>query len=597
MNWRHLIWPALCLLTWCVFWQTRQFDFLHVDDDAYVTLNPNVAGGLTKDNVAWAFTTAYAANWHPLTWLSLMADAQLWGLHAGAFHLTNVALHTFNVLLLYAILWQWTGSRGRAAFVAALFAVHPLHVESVAWISERKDVLSTLFGLLALFAYGWYAKTGLWKWYIGTCALLSLSLLSKQMLVTFPFLALLLDVWPLDRVNSETEVTWAATWRRLVREKVPLFLLASLFCVIAAIAQRQGGAVKELETYPLSIRIENALLSCALYLQKNVWPVDLAMYYPHPGRAISLSAVLAATILLSVLTAVVVKQWKMQPWLGVGWFWFLGTLVPVIGLVQIGDQQLADRYTYIPLIGLFIAVAWGVPHLMTGSVARQYVLPSVATAMVLACAVLSWNQTRYWRNDVALLEHALAVTQDNAFVRDNLGVVLYNQGSIAAAARHFEIAVRIQPNNGELQRKLGLAYFKLNQPDKAAVHLEKTVELQPDDGLAHYYLGRIARTAGDAGRAERHLFQAVRLRPDDADAHYHLGVVYQTQNKLPLAEEQFQRSIALEPNVAGTHNNLGVVQIGLGKRDAAIASFKKALELSPGWEPAVENLRRAMESP
>jgi len=596
MNRRYLIWPALCLLTWSVFWQTRQFEFLSIDDDAYITRNPHVATGLTAENMAWAFSM-YAANWHPLTWLSLMLDAELWGLNAGAFHLTNAALHTLNALLLYAILRQWTGAVGRATFVAALFAVHPLHVESVAWISERKDTLSTLFGFLALLFYGQYARTSRRTWYAAAAAALVCSLLSKQMLVTFPFLVLLLDYWPLNRLSAPEGTARIAAWRCLVLEKAPLILIAILFCIIAAIAQERGKAVKSLETYSILVRIENAILSCALYLKNTVWPADLAMYYPHPGTAISLPAVIGATLLLAALTAVAVTQWKKQPWLGVGWFWFLGTLMPVIGLVQIGDQQMADRYTYIPLVGIFMAVAWGVPRVMEGDFAKRYVLPIAATAVVVMSAVLAWNQTRYWRDDVTLLDRTIAVTTDNAFARDNLGVVLFNKGSIAAAARQFEMAVQIQPKKSTAQFNLGRAYFMLNQPEKAAASLEQAVELQPADGLAHYYLGRIAKNAGDWNRAERHLYQSVRLRPDDADAHYHLGTVYQTQNKLPLAERQFQRSIALEPNVAGTYNNLGFVQMGLGKRDAAIASFKKSLELAPGWEPALENLRLATAPP
>src|SRR6185369_4246381 len=264
MNRRHLIWPALCLLTWCVFFQTRQFEFLNIDDDGYITRNPHVATGVTAENIAWAFTTTYAANWHPLTWLSLMLDAQLWGLNAAAFHLTNVALHTLNVLLLYAILSQFTGAIGRSAFVAALFAVHPLHVESVAWISERKDTLSTLFGFLALYSYGRFAKSSRRKWYVATAVALVCSLLSKQMLVTFPFLILLLDDWPLHRLSSAESATRSSLWRRLVLEKIPLFLIAIAFCAIAAIAQEQGSAVKSLETYSIPVRIENALLSAAL---------------------------------------------------------------------------------------------------------------------------------------------------------------------------------------------------------------------------------------------------------------------------------------------------------------------------------------------
>lgn len=601
MDWRRLIWPALCLVTLCVFWQTRQFEFLNIDDDAYVTRNPHVAGGLTADNVRWAFSfgsTAQTANWHPLTYLSLMLDAQLWGSkNPAAFHLTNVVLHTLNVLLLYGLLYQWTGAAGRSAFVAALFAVHPLHVESVAWISERKDVLSTMFGFLALLAYGRYARTSRRAWYLATCVAFTCSLLAKQMLVTIPFLVLLLDIWPLARVSFNTDPDGRATWRRLVWEKASLLLLAILFCVIAVQAQREGNALRDPVQYPIAIRLENAVLSCALYLKHTVWPAGLAMYYPHPGDRISHAAVVAAAMLLATLTAVATVQRRKQPWLAVGWFWFVGTLVPVIGLVQIGDQQMADRYTYFPLIGIFLAVAWGVPQFASNRAVQKYILPVAGTTIILVSAAIAWNQTAYWKNDFTLLEHTLAVTTDNVFVRNNLGAALLDKGDVAAAARQFEISVRVLPTSSVAQRNLGIAYFKLGQPEIAIGHLEQAVKLQPDDGRAHLYIGLVAKMAHDWNRAERHLFLAARLLADDAEAHYHLGAVYQARNALAQAEGEFQKTIALQPDVAETYNNLGVVQMGLGKRDAAIASFKAALQRAPHLQNARENLRLALEVP
>lgn len=593
MNWRFLIWPGLCLLTWSVFWQTRQFEFFGIDDEIYVTNNSHVTGGLTKENVAWAFTPSWhAANWHPLTWLSLMLDAELCGTNAGAFHLTNVALHTLNVLLLYAMLWQWTGAAGRAAFVAALFAVHPLHVESVAWISERKDVLSTLFGLLAFMAYGRFVRTANWKWYAAMASLLACSLLAKQMLVTFPFLLLLLDYWPLNRIDTNAA---RSDWGRLVLEKVPLLVLVAVFCIAALVAQYYGKAVKGLIVYTVPLRIENALLSYALYLKMTFWPVGLGMYYPHPAGNISITAVIAAALLIAALTFVAVKQWKRHPWFGVGWFWYLGTLVPVIGLVQIGDQQLADRYMYVPLVGILIAIAWGAPQVFRGEFVQRFVVPGAAALVVLACTVTAWKQTSYWQNDFTLLEHTLAVTSDNYFIRDNLGAALHNKGQLAEAAAQFETSLRIWPDGSGARRNLGITYYKQGRLDEAAIQLDKAIALDPDDGLAHYFRGRIAKAAGDWERAERHQLRAVQLRPEDASAHFELGVAYDKRGALLRAEEHLRRSIALDPTVAGSYNYLGVVQIGLGKRDAAIANFKKALELAPGWEPAQENLRLALE--
>lgn len=585
METHHLTWPALFLITWAVFWQARAFPFLTLDDNVYVTQNPRVLGGLTAENVRWAWTTVHAANWHPLTWLSLMADAQFWGTNAGGFHLTNLALHTLNVWLLFALLWRMTGAWVRSAFVAALFAVHPLHVESVVWIAERKDVLSTLFGFLALHAWVQHVRRGGVVWYATTFLALLCSLLSKQMLVTFPFLLLLLDYWPLDRVAARSPL-------QLAREKAPLFVLVVLFCVVAVVVQKRGGAVKPLADYSILTRGMNAVVAYALYLQKAVWPAGLAVLYPHPERGISLAALAAAALLLAGLTAGTLAGARRWPFLPVGWFWYLGTLVPVIGLVQIGDQQMADRYTYLPLIGPFIAVVWLAPAVVGCGAGRGLLLHGTAAATILACAVIAHRQTRLWADDITLLEHALAVTRDNDFAHNNLAAALLDEGRTAEALTHFEEAVRVRPSSSTSQRNLGIMYYKLGRLVEAEPPLQQAIVLQPDDGFAHLALGALYRDRGDLVQAGKHLFLGVSLRPYDSEAHYLFGLVSQSLGDLPTAEEHLARAAALQPDMAETHNDLGVVQLALGKRDAAVQSFREALQRNPNFKPAQENLRQ-----
>eukprot|EP00913_Durusdinium_trenchii_P035302 g33032.t1 len=458
------IWFGLVALTLAVYLQTWQFDFVDYDDGMYVFQNPHVLGGLSGENVAWAFTTTATGNWAPLTWLSLMFDAEWFGKTAGGFHFTNVVLHVANTLLLFAVLRRMTGAVGNSAVVAALFAVHPLHVESVAWVSERKDVLSTLFGLAALYGYVRFVENRSTRWLAASIAGFVFSLMAKQMLVTLPFLLLVLDYWPLRRMSGEQ------SWRRfgmLVKEKSAYFAITLIFCVVAYWAQAVGGNVHSFDQFPFVTRLENAVVSYALYMRKTVWPNDLAVFYPHPGDAIAPVDVGIGAAVLLVTTILAYAQRQRRPYLLAGWLWFLGTLVPVIGLVQIGGQQLADRYSYIPIVGLLIAVTWGIASLSQAQRAPAW-QKLLATGAILGYAAAGWVQAGYWQNGVTLFQQTLAATGDDNFVAHyNLGNMLRDERRRREAAEHYRRAMQLRPDDPRPAHNLGVVLEQLGRADDA----------------------------------------------------------------------------------------------------------------------------------
>jgi protein O-mannosyl-transferase len=491
------------------------------DDEDYVTQNSHVQAGLNGSDVAWAFTTGFASNWHPLTWLSLQLDNQFFGMQPSAYHRTNLLLHVANVLLLLVVLRKMTGAFWRSAFVAGLFALHPLHVESVAWVAERKDVLSTLFGLLALLAYTGYVKRPKWSRYFLVVLAFILSLLAKPMLVTLPFVLLLLDYWPLGRgvliregeapaeplakARQEPRPPESGHWprgrfrqpagtaavqlSRLVWEKVPLLLLAAASCAITWYVQQQGNSVQVLAQMPLSARVGNALVSYAVYLRKMFWPADLAAYYPHPGTALPAVHVAAAALFLTAVTAGVLWLRRKAPYLAVGWFWYLGTLVPVIGLVQVGMQSMADRYTYVPLIGIFLMIAWGASDLAArGQFQAQTLWAGVAVLLLFGWSLLTWLQVHHWRNGVTLWAQALAVAPDNPVAHTNLGcAIMENLPSPEdeqLAFAHFQAAVALTPNQVGGNLGLALLYQKWGQTREAIQGFRKVLRLEPGNVTA-----------------------------------------------------------------------------------------------------------------
>jgi tetratricopeptide (TPR) repeat protein len=543
----------LTAITVLAFQPVLGCDFVNYDDGDYVKGNPHVQGAFSAANLTWAWTTAHAANWHPLTWLSLMLDTQLFGTEAWGYHLTNLLLHLANTLLLFGLLRRLTGATLRSALVAALFAVHPLHVESVAWVSERKDVLSTLFGLLTLWAYARYAEAQGLRRYLLVVLGLALSLLAKPMLVTLPFVLLLLDYWPLRRWRSAAPAGW------LLLEKLPLLVLSAASGTMTVWAQRHGRAFQELADLSLPARLSNALVSYVDYLRQTIWPLDLAPLYLHPGAGLPAWQVAGAALLVLAVTALALWGRRRWPYLLVGWLWYVGTLVPVIGLVQVGVQARADRYTYVPLIGIFLLLSWGLKDL-----ARRWrcqeVLTCAAGLALICFMAITWAQARYWRNSVTLWNHTLEVTEGHYIAHNNLATVLVNQQEMAEAVRHFREAVRLRPDKPEL----------------------------------HTSLGRALRESGERAEAARHFREALRLRPDNPKVHNTLALLLLELGEMEEAAQHFQEVLRLKPDNPAAHNNLGIILLNQGKQAEAIRYFREALRLQPDLQEASENLRLAL---
>ena len=518
----------LAALTLAVYAQAASFDFINFDDPGYVRDNAQVLNGLNADGIAWAFTTNQQANWHPLTWLSLQLDAQLGGPGPRVFHTTNVVLHTISVVLLYLLFLRMTSCVWRSALVAALFAVHPLHVESVAWISERKDVLSTAFGLAACLL--WIDKRrGL------AFAAYALSLLAKPMLVSLPILLLLFDVWPLERSEP---------WKRLIVEKIPLFALAAASCVITLIVQSQGGATRALTHFPMATRLANAGVSSVTYLVKAIWPTRLAVFYPYPYDGIPAWNVAGAIVVLLAVTAACVRLRPRAPHLLVGWLWYLVTVLPVVGIIQVGSQAMADRYTYVPLIGPFVMLAFALP-------ARpKRIVLAAASAAVLALALVAFRQAGYWRDSVTLFTRTLAITNENAMAHNSLAWALFDRGQIDAAVEHCAEAVRIAPGMGDAQSNLVRGLLAQGKTAEAAAKVQEALHDRPNDSRTHVNAGLIARFAGRDADAVASFREALRLDPNDQEAHLNLGSVLAAQGQRDEAGAQFEEAVRLRPGDA-----------------------------------------------
>lgn len=480
---------ALSLLVSIVYWQVGGHDFITLDDDTYVYMNPPVLKGLAPESISWAFTTFHGANWHPLTWLSHMFDVELFGQNAGWHHRMNLLYHLLNTELLFLVLWRMTGGMWQSAFVAALFGVHPLHVESVAWVAERKDVLSTLFWILTMGAYLRYARRpGIGRYLLVTAAF-ALGLMCKPMLVTLPFVLLLLDWWPLGRLapaDSSVPPSWrryVPVFFRLVWEKVPLLGISAISCGITYLAQAKGGAVLHFEHLPFGSRISNALVSYVVYLGKTVWPSSLAVFYPHPATIhgnVPAWEIAGATFLLCGLSILALREGHRRPYLTVGWLWFLGTLVPVIGVVQVGGQAMADRYTYVPLIGFFIIIAWGIPAVLSGWHFRIPALWVTGGTLVLALSVAAWSQVGYWRDSVTLFSRALAITDRNWLALNNLGIFYGDHGQYPKAIGYFQETLRIRPDFPTAWNNMGVSYAILGQYQQAIGCFQEALRIKPD---------------------------------------------------------------------------------------------------------------------
>ncbi len=560
--------------------------FIHFDDNRYLTENPIVKGGLSWRGLGWAFTTLHASNWHPLTWLSHMLDVQLFGLDPGPHHLVNVAFHAANAALLFLVLVRMTGARGRSAFVAVLFAVHPLHVESVAWVAERKDVLSTFFGLLALGAYVRYAERPSPRRYALVALAFAASLLAKPMWVTFPLLLLLLDAWPLRRIAGlalPTEEPQAAaqpaSMQQLLIEKAPLLALALASSVVTMVAQNHGGALTGFEL-GLGPRLGNAAISYVKYLGKTFWPEPLAIFYPHPGDALPLGQAAGAAALLCVVTAAALWQARRQPWLTVGWLWFLGTLVPVIGVVQVGGQAMADRYTYLPIIGLFIALAWGAHHLLGAWRSGVPLRVAAAVATVVLCAA-TWRQLGFWSDHDKLFQHAIEVTPDNALAQATLAEGLRFEGRLEDARPHAEEAVRINPYSAKHWNNLAMLHFDLGSLEQAREELQQATRVEPTYALSWSNLGQVELDLGQLDAAGQALHEATRLAPEDGKAWNRLGQVQVRAGDVQGALGAFREAVRVQPDYAAAWTNLAVLCQGTGLVAEAGGAFAAVTRAQP----------------
>ena len=576
---------GLFLTTLLVYAPVYRFGFVNFDDPDYVTNNPHMRNGLTMDGVVWAVTGTEAANWFPATRLSHLLDVEIFDLRPGGHHFTNVLLHAFATVFLFAFIHAATGAMWPSAFVAMLFAVHPLHVESVAWIAERKDVLSAFFWFLALWSY---VRRHYWLTLLAFC----LGLMSKPMVVTLPFVLFLLDRWPLRQ-----------PLRSALRVKIPLLALAAASAITTYLVQRRSGAVREVGQFPLALRVENAVVSYAIYIVKVFWPARLAVFYPYPHQLPVWQVALSA-LLLAGISTVVLRERRSRPYLAVGWLWYLGTLVPVIGLVQVGAQARADRYTYLPMVGLSMMLAWGLREVLNTKVAI-----SGAIVACLACAALCEAQVQYWRNSETLFGHALDVTSSNYLAHHNLGVALADEGRFPEAIQQYQAALQIEPDAANVQTDYGNALAKSGRIPEAIAHYQAALRALPESPIAHNDLANaLAATPGSMPEAIAEYQTALRLKPDYAEARnnlaqvesngagmqYNMGVDLARSGEPEAAIPHFEEALRLRPDYVDAHNNLGVALAGAGRVQEAISHFEAALRIDPNSADAHVNLGIAL---
>ncbi len=593
-NRSFLICILLVVVTSAVYWPVHSYEFVRYDDDTYVTNNRQAKSGLSWEGIRWAFTTGHASNWHPLTWLSHMRDYQLFGSNAGAHHTINVLFHIANTLLLFVVLARMTGRLWASGFVAAVFGLHPLHVESVAWVAERKDVLSTFFWLLTMWAYVRYAEKPRPARYLLTLLFFLLGLMAKPMLVTLPLVLLLLDFWPLERMqfrklgggddlqdgDTQNSIGRVSIWR-LVVEKVPFFAFAVISSIVTFVVQRKGGAVPTMEALSTRSRVDNAIVSYVSYIVKMIWPSQLGVLYPHPVGGLSTAKVVGCALLLVLVTVCVIflARWRRFP--AVGWFWYVGTLVPVIGLVQVGVQARADRYTYVPLTGLFIIAAWGLPALLGRWRYRKVVLTALACVVLAAATGATSVQLRYWKNSITLFGHTLDVTKGNWLMHSNYAGVLRAAGEREKAIEHFNRALKLKPDSAEVHTNLGNVLSDIGRVDDAIKHYRKAISLEPDFSEGHYNLAVVLAQQDKSDEAIAEYREAWRLDRWNLDALNNLAHLLHKKGETEEAIKLYEKAIALEPGNIIAHGRLGLVLARIKRIDEAIAEFRVVLAARP----------------
>ncbi len=626
---------TIALTTVLVFLPVRHFGYVNYDDGDYVKGNREVQQGLTAHSLYWAFTTGHAANWHPLTWISHMLDFAMFGDNFGLHHMTNLVLHVGNAVLLFLLVRKWTGATWRSAFIAAIFALHPMHVESVAWLSERKDVLSGLFWILTLFFYARFsfkrkaAGNGAHFDYLIALVMFSLGLMSKPMLVTLPCVLILLDFWPLGRFeNSERSISRFRNSEiaRLLIEKIPFFGLAFLSSAVTFYVQRKGGAVASIETLSFGARLANAMVSYLRYTKKLFWPTDLAVLYPHPGHWPTVLVAVSVVFVVAVIV-LAVSQWRRRPYLLVGSLWFFGSLVPVIGLVQVGIQSMADRYMYIPAIGFSIALTWWLVEVSSRWSFLSKTTGAMGILTVVACVPITRIQLGFWRDSEALFGRTVAVTKDNYLAWNNLGFslpksrakeaiecyrrsvaiksdyvdalnnlghALAEQGDVREALPLYERALKQDPKHADVNNNYGNALAEIGQVDAAIGYYLVALKSNTNHADAHNNLGIAMAMRGNMESAMFHLKRAVELDPGKASAHSNLGNAYAVQHKLEEATTQYREALRLKPDEAQVHNNLGNVLSEQQKYSEAIEHYKLALQLNANNPEAHYNLSLAL---
>jgi protein O-mannosyl-transferase len=626
---------SLCLIAVTIgtYIQVINFDFVGFDDELYVTKNLLVQKGVSLEGLKWAFTTFHAANWHPLTWLSHMLDCELFGLDPLGHHWTNVVFHIANTLLLFIILFKMTGALWKSAIVAALFSLHPLHVESVAWVSERKDVLSTLMFLLSLAVYYRYVKNLSFKTYLLVIICFSLGLMAKPMLVTLPFVLLLLDFWPLNRFkytnssvlqsdNTSKDGFKGIYW--IIFEKIPLFIPVLISCTLTFFAQKSEGAVLTIEVLTIKCRIENALVSYINYVLKMIWPIKLTIFYPHPRYTLPAWQIFGASLLITSACLWAIRVAKKYPYIAVGLFWYLGTLVPVIGLIQVGEQAMADRYTYIPLIGLFIIVVWGASDLLKKWYYQRLFFYVFVPVMLIALSWTTFLQLRYWKNGITLFEHALEINKNSSMAHNNLatalgstnfdravyhykeavrihpkyvtalcnlGLTLYQKGDYEQAASYYSKALEIDPQKVDTRMDLANIFFLQGNPEKAISQYREILKTDYENADAHYNLACMLAAKKKIDQAKFHYMEALRINPNHEKAHYNLGNIYFKQRKTTEAFMHYAEVIKIKPDYVQAYNKLGLILYRQGKFSKAKVLFSKALEIDHNYSEARKNIK------
>jgi tetratricopeptide (TPR) repeat protein len=614
----RLIASVVCILlagiVWIAFDQTLHHEFVNYDDGPYVYSNPRIASGLSLANLLWAFTHVHSANWHPLTTISHMLDCQLYDLQPWGHHLTNILLHAAAVILLFFALRELTiNSRARpsgapkatdgpavrpyqvwaSAFVAALFAIHPLRVESVAWVAERKDVLSGVFFMLTLLAYARYARGDRFSWsrYTSVLVLFALGLMCKPTLVTLPFVLLLLDYWPLRRVRDQWSVI-----RRLILEKIPLFVLSAASCVATILAQKEAFA--PIRAVPLQERLANAVVAYVEYMGQAIYPAHLAVLYPYSEGGLSVAQVILALFFLLIISVIFFVWRKTYPFALTGWLWFVGMLVPMIGIVQVGSQPRADRYTYLPEIGLYILVTWGTMELLKSWRHKREVLPIAAAVLIGGFVTLSYFQTSYWLNSETLWRHTVDVTSRNYIAHNNLAGTLLEKGQLNEAIANYREALEIKPDVAEVQSNLGNALLREGNVEEAIVHLQKALQIDPAYAEAYNHMGSALMKKGQAGEAIGYYQKAVQLNTSYADPYNNLGVAFLRNGQVDEAIAYYKKAVTINPGSAEMQYNLGNALARKGNWADAIACYQAALSTERDFVKAAKirnNLGAALE--